>query len=123
MLSELYQLLCRLLADAGFTAYAEDSVPDHAVFPYVACRIEPPLSLHDTGSVHLTCWLRSSSAHAERLAAGDVLLSLIPSGGLKLPLSNGLAVLYRAESHPISYPECKGALGVCIRHGLRVLAC
>lgn len=120
MLTTLYRQLCTRLTDAGFTACAEDTVPGGAAFPFVTCRIEPPLSMHETGRVTLTCWHRSGTAHADRLAAADALIRLIPSGGLQLPLENGLAFIFRSGENAVAYPESPGALGVCVRHDLRV---
>lgn len=121
MLTTLSRQLCALLTDAGFTAYAEDTVPGGAALPFVTFRIEPPTSMHETGCITLTCWQRSGMAHVSRLAAADALLRLVPSGGLTLPLENGLAVLFRSGAKAVTYPESPGALGVCVRHDLRVL--
>lgn len=120
MLTELHQQLCRLLSGAGFTLYAEDTVPSGTAFPYVTCRIEPPLSMYESGSIALTCWHRSGIAHADRLAAADALIRLVPTSGLRLPLANGLAAVFRSDSRAVTYSESPGALGVCVRYSLRV---
>lgn len=120
MLTELYALLIALLTEAGFTAYAEDTVPQAAAFPFVTCRIGPPMSMHGTGSVTLTCHVRGDAPHEQRLAMADALIRLVPPGGMTLPLMGGLAALFRAEGQAVTWPEERGALGACVRHELRV---
>lgn len=120
MLTELYVKLMALLEGAGFTAYAQDAVPEDARFPFVTCRIDAPASMHETGSVTLTGWVHGEAAHARRLLLADALVSLVPPGGMMLPLDGGLAVLFRASEQAVAWPESPGALGACIRHGLRV---
>lgn len=120
MLTELYAKLTALLAEAGFTAYAEDTVPQEAGFPFVTCRIDAPVSMHERGCVALTCWVRGDAAHAQRLTLADTLVSLVPPGGMMLPLDGGLAAVFRAEGQAVTWPESKGALGARVRHELRV---
>lgn len=121
MLTELYRKLIARLTESGFTAYAEDAVPQDAAFPFVMCRIDAPSSMHEVGSIVLTGWTRSSAPHADRLLMADALVSLVPPGGLLLPLPGGLAAVFRTEARAVTWPENKGALGTCIRHGLRVI--
>lgn len=120
MLRELYRHLTALLEEAGFTAFAEDAVAPDARFPFVAMRIEAPMSMHETGSIILTSWHRGSAPHAERLHAADALAALFPAGGRLVRLESGLAVASPAGC--ASFPESHGALGVCIRLNLRVCA-
>lgn len=120
MLKELCAALIAHLAQAGFAAYAEDAVPQGACFPFATCRIDAPASMHEKGCVTLTCWVRGDAANEARLDAADALMSLVPSGGLLIPLDGGLAALFRAQGGAVSFPETKGALGACVRHELRV---
>lgn len=121
MLTELYRKVIAQLAEAGFSAYAEDTVPQDADFPFVTCRIDAPVSTHELGSIVLTCWVRGDAAYAQRLAMADALVSLVPPGGMMLPLDGGLAAVFRAQGQAVTWPESKGALGACVRHELRVL--
>ena len=121
MLTDLYRKLCALLAEAGYPAWAEDAVPSEAAFPFVTVAIRPAASLHGTGRVTLTGWLRGPARHADRLALADTLLKLVPGGGLKIPLESGSAVLFRGDRMNVEWPESPGALGVCVKHELRVM--
>lgn len=121
MLTELYRSVCTLLAEAGYPAWAEDAVPPDAVFPFVTVAIRPAASLYGTGQVTLTGWLRGPARHTDRLALADTLLQLVPGGGLKLPLESGLAVLQRGDRMNVEWPESAGALGVCVKHDLRMM--
>lgn len=121
MLTALYQQLCSLLADAGYPAYAADTVPPDAPFPFVTVEARPASTLHGTGRVTLTGWMRSGSRHADRLALADALLKLVPPGGRKLPLTGGMAVLFRGDRMNVEWPEAPGALGVCVKHELRMM--
>ena len=95
MLTELYRQLTALLAEAGYPAWSAEAVPSDAPFPFVTLQVRPASTLHGLGQVTLTGWLRGPCRHADRLALADALLRLVPSGGLKLPLTDGLAVLHR----------------------------
>lgn len=121
MLTELYRKVIAQLAEAGFTAYAEDTVPQDACFPFVTCRIGAPASMHEVGSMVLTGWVRGEAAHVQRLTLADALISLVPPGGMMLPLDGGLAAVFRAQGQAVTWPESKGALGTCVRHELRVI--
>lgn len=121
MLTELYRRVCALLAEAGCSAWAEDAVPPDAALPFVTVSIRPAATLQGTGRVTLTGWLRSPARHTDRLALADTLLRLVPGSGLKLPLERGLAVLYRGDRTNVEWPESPGALGVCVKHELRVM--
>lgn len=121
MLTELYRQLTALLATAGYPAWAADAVPPDAVFPYVTMEVRAPASPFGVGRVTLTGWLRGPVRHADRLAMADTLLKLVPGGGLKLPLGGGLAVLFRGERMNVEWPESPGALGVCVKHELRLM--
>lgn len=121
MLRTLYRELSALLEQAGFTVWAADAVPPDATFPFVAMEIRPAGSMHGTGWVTLTGWLRPPARHAERLAMADALLRLVPAGGLRLPLQGGLALLLRGDRLNVEWPESRGALGVQVKHGLRVM--
>lgn len=121
MLTELYRQLIALLKEAGVTAYAVDAVPPDAAFPFIALEIRPAASLHGLGRVTLTGWLRSHCRHADRLALADTLLSLVPPGGRRLLFQGGIAVLYQGSRMNVEWLESSGALGVRIRHELRVM--
>lgn len=120
MLTEMYQKLCALLTEAGFTVWAEDAVPHDAGFPFVTLKVEPPAPMQGSGSVVLTGWTRGGSRHRDRLAMADALLRMVPGAGFKMQLDGGLAVLQRADRLQVEWPESEGALGVRIRHTLRV---
>ena len=121
MLTELYGKICALLAEAGYPAWAEDAVPPDAAFPFVTVAIRPAASMHGTGRVTLTGWLRGPARHADRLALADALLKLVPGSGMKLPAAGGLAVLTRGDRMNVEWPESPGALGVCVKHELRMM--
>ena len=121
MMTELYRELAALLAKVGYSAWAADAVPPDATFPFVTMEIRPAASLHGLGRVTLTGWLRGPCRHADRLALADALLKLIPPAGLKLPMGGGLALLLRGDRMNVEWPESPGALGVCVRHDLRVM--
>lgn len=121
MLTELYRKLCTLMTEAGYPAWAEDTVPADAAFPYVTVSVRPAASLHGLGRVTLTGWLRGPARHADRLALADTLLRLVPGGGLKLPLEGGVALLLRGDRMHVTWPESPGALGVCVQHELRMM--
>lgn len=121
MLTELTRQLVTLLADAGCAAYAADAVPPDAAFPFVTFSIRPAASLHALGQVTLTGWIRGPGCHAARLALADQLLKIVPPGGLKLPLDDGLAVLHRGDRLNVEWPEAPGALGCMVKHGLRLI--
>ena len=121
MLTELYRQLTALLAEAGYPAWSVDAVPPDAPFPFVTLQVRPAASLHGLGRVTLTGWLRGPCRHADRLALADALLRLVPSGGLKLPLTDGLAVLHRGDRLDVEWPEAAGALGVTVKHELRLM--
>lgn len=119
MLTELYAAVFAWLAEAGLTAYAEDAVPDKAAFPYASCRIEAPLTMRDEGQLAVTCH-SADTAQAEKLDMADKLLRLVPTGGVKLPLAHGLAVLHRPDSPTAPQEKRAGVTGLRIRFGLRV---
>lgn len=121
MLTDLYAQLCALLSQAGYTAWAADAVPPDADFPFVTLEVRPAASLHGTGRVTLTGWLRGPARHTDRLAMADTLLKLVPAGGLKLPGPGGLALLIRGDRLNVEWPETSGALGVCVKHDLRLM--
>ena len=120
MLTEMYRQLIALLEAAGFTAYAEDAVPPDASFPFVTLRIEAPAPMQGSGAIVLTGWTRGGSRHRDRLAMADALLRIVPGAGLTLPLTDGLAVLRRADRLSVTWPENQGALGAQVRHALRI---
>ena len=121
MMQSLYRQLCALLADAGYTAYVADAVPPDAAFPFVTVDARPSPSVLGTGRLTLTGWLRSDCRHADRLAMADALLRLVPPGGRKLLSEGGLAVLFRGDRLNVEWPEAPGALGVCVKHELRMM--
>jgi len=120
VLTELYSQLVALLAEAGCSAYAADAVPPDAAFPFVTIEARVAATLHGTGRVTLTGWVHGNARHADRLALGDALLKIVPSGGRKLPLTGGYALLIRGDRMNVEWPETQGALGVRVTHGLRV---
>lgn len=120
MLSQLHQLLYAQLSALGYAVYAADCVPDDARFPYLTFQAEPSADPDGMGCVTLTAWCRSTAAHSERMAFGDLLMQVVPSAGLPLWLDGGLAVCWRQQQAAISYPAAKGALGVRVQHDLRL---
>lgn len=120
MLTEMYRKLHALLTEAGFTVWAEDAVPHDAAFPFVTLKIEPPAPMQGSGSVVLTGWHRGGTRHCDRLAMADTLLRIVPGAGLKMQLDGGLAILHRADRLQVEWPQSEGALGVRVRHALRV---
>ena len=120
MLTEMYRQLIALLEAAGFTVYAEDAVPPDAAFPFVTLRLEAPAPMQGSGAIVLTGWTRGGSRHRDRLAMADTLLRIVPGAGLTLPLTDGLAVLRRADRLSVTWPESQGALGAQVRHALRI---
>ncbi|MBQ2954278.1 MAG: hypothetical protein IJE07_12175 [Clostridia bacterium] len=121
MLTELSRQLTALLSQAGYRTWAADAVPPKAEFPFVTVEIRPAASLHGLGRVTLTGWLPRPCRHADRLSLADALLRLVPPGGLKLPCGDGLALLLRGDRMNAEWPESEGALGVCVKHELRML--
>ena len=121
MLTELHRRICALLAEAGYPVWAEDAVPPGTPFPFVTLSIRPAASMHGTGRITLTGWLHGPARHADRLAMANTLLRLVPGGGLKLPLDGGLALLQRGDRMNVEWPEAPGALGVRVRHELRMM--
>ena len=120
-MTQVYARLCALLKAAGYDAWAADAVPQDAALPFVTMEVRPAASLHGVGRVTLTGWMRSPARHADRLALADALLKLVPPAGLKLPLEDGLAILYRGDRMNIEWPENAQALGVCVKHEIRLM--
>lgn len=121
MLTELYRRMTTLLAEAGFTAWAADAVPPDAECPFVSVEIVPAADMHSLGRVTLTGWPMEMCSMARRLAMADALYTIVPPGGLKLPLESGLAVLTRCSRSQLQWVESGGALGVRIPFDLRVM--
>lgn len=121
MLTALYRQLTTLLTQAGYRVWAADAVPPEAEFPFVTLEIRPATRLHGVGTVTLTGWLAKPGRHAERLALADALLKLVPSAGLKLASDSVPALLTRGERVHVEWPESPGALGVLVKHELRLL--
>lgn len=120
-MTQIFERLCALLKAAGYDAWASDAVPQDATLPFVTMEVRPAASLHGVGRVTLTGWMRGPARHADRLALADTLLKLVPSAGLKLPLEGGLAVMYRGDRMNVEWPESPGALGVCVKHEIRLM--
>lgn len=121
MLTALYRQLTALLTQAGCRAWAANAVPPEAAFPFVTLEIRPAARLHGVGTVTLTGWLAKPCRHADRLALADTLLRLVPPAGLTLSPDGGLALMTRGDRMHVEWPESPGALGVCVKHELRLL--
>jgi len=120
-LTDLYDALLTRLREAGLTGCAEDRIPARTRYPFVSCRVNPPLTHQDTGSVVLTGWLREDARHEAQLLMADALLGIIPESGLLLSLTDGTAAVFREEGQAVTWPRQAGAAGVCIRFGLRII--
>lgn len=120
MLRELYGKVHAWLEANGLTAWAEDTVPEGTGFPFITCRIETPLAGLEGGLLTLTCWHRGRTAHADRLAMADRLNALVPTGGVVLKLTGGLATVTRADEQAVPCCGKGGAMGMSIRFRLRV---
>lgn len=121
MLQTLYQRLTALVQEAGYPCWAADAVPPDAAFPFVTVEVRPAATMHGLGRVTLTGWLRGPCRHADRLALADALLRLVPPGGMKIPLPGGLALMQRGDRLNVEWPESPGALGVTVKHDVRVM--
>ena len=118
MLTELYAALAALFGQAGATVYLVDCVPPQAAYPYVTLSADVPAAPDGMGTVTLTCWDACTSANANRLAALDALLALIPAGGLRIRLNSGTAALFRT-AEGASCVHAGPALGATLRLALR----
>lgn len=117
MLTDLYRDLCSRLAAVDCPVYADDCVPTNAPFPFVTLKAEPSLSPGGKGTLTLSCWHHSASAHADRLALADRLLACFPPGGLLLTLPGGMAVITPAG--PAGCARQDSARGCAISFSLR----
>lgn len=121
MLTDLAARLCSLLGSSGTPVYLADSVPACAEFPYVTLQFSPPLTPGDLASLTLTGWHWSHTGNADRFALADALLTLIPPAGLKLPLENGTAVIWRSRGRKVEGVRSGDALGLSIPFDLMLL--
>jgi len=88
------QALDTYLNGFGLDAYAEDSVPDNAEFPYITYRVVDP-EWHQKATFYVRVWFRSTS-NADLLEKADQITGDIGEGK-RLPFEGGLLVLW-AES-------------------------
>ncbi|MBR6667071.1 MAG: hypothetical protein IKL25_01700 [Clostridia bacterium] len=93
MLSHIFSALTDHLSRLTIPVYQADCVPEGAAFPYVTAEIAAPLTPVSAGSLTLTVWSRSSSAHTERLAKLDALHRLLPPRGAWLTVETGAITL------------------------------
>lgn len=120
MLTELHAWICRHLRAAGFTAWADDCVPEQADFPFIAFRFEPAAAFGAAGALHLTLWQSAAAPRGELLAAADTLLRIVPPEGLLLRLTDGAALITRSQQ---SDPACRkknGARTASLRFNLQL---
>ena len=122
MLTTLFEYLFGKLCTLGWPVYNADCVPHHAGFPYITMRISPPTAITGTGEMILTCWCSEDSPHAQRLSMADQVLGMIPSGGLRIPMDSGLAMIYRRTDDCAEFLESHGTLGARLRFDLRILS-
>lgn len=88
------QALDTYLNGFGLDAYAEDSVPDDAEFPYITYRVVDP-EWHQKVTFFIRVWFRSTS-NADLLEKADEITGDIGEGK-RLPFEGGLLMLW-AES-------------------------
>lgn len=113
LLTELFAALTRLLKPLNMPLYLADCLPRQTPLPYAAVSVDPP-GAEGPGRIELTGWVHSASAHQERLAWGDALLTCIPAQGLALRLEHSDVLLLRAKNVPIACEHGADALGLTI---------
>lgn len=102
MLNALLAALHDLLSQSGLPVYLADCLPPGTACPYALLDGMP--AADGRSALRLTLWCAGDAPHAQRLALGDALLTLIPAGGLHLRLPDGAVLLTRAADAPI---ECR----------------
>lgn len=85
------QALDTYLNGFGLDAYAEDSVPDNAEFPYITYRVVDP-EWHQKTTFFVRVWFRSTR-NAELLEKADQITGDIGEGK-RIPFEGGLLMLW-----------------------------
>lgn len=85
------QALDTYLNGFGLDAYAEDSVPDNAEFPYITYRVIDP-EWHQKAMFFVRVWFRSTR-NAELLEKADQITEDI-GVGKRLPFDGGVLVVW-----------------------------
>lgn len=93
MLSHIFSALHAQLSRLPYPVYMADCVPEGAAFPYITAEIAAPLTPAATGSLILTLWTKSSTAHYERLTHAETIHSLLPLRGAWLAAATGSILL------------------------------
>ena len=93
MLKSIFGALHDHLAPLNIPVYLEDCVPEGAALPYITADIRPPLSVHNGGSLTLSCWCQGDTANAQRLSQADLLLTRLPARGCPLAMDAGSVIL------------------------------
>lgn len=85
------QALDTYLNGFGLDAYAEDSVPDNAEFPYITYRVIDP-EWHQKAMFFVRVWFRSTR-NAELLEKADQITEDIGEGK-RLPFDGGVLIIW-----------------------------
>ena len=112
MMTELLSALHDLLSQAGLPVYLADCLPPGTACPYLLLEDMP--AADGRSALRLTVWCAGNAPHAQRIALGDALLTLIPMGGLHLRLPDCIAVLTRAGDAPIECRKEADCLGLSL---------
>ncbi|MBQ8556292.1 MAG: hypothetical protein IJ438_10540 [Clostridia bacterium] len=122
MLTKLQKAIMAHFSPGFERVYQPDCVPSTVAFPFLTVHVEPPCTPYGSGQVTCTAFY-PCTAHTERMAALDALLSRVPVGGLILPLEEGAAVLYRHQGGQAAFPAVeRGALAAQVCFSLKIYA-
>lgn len=118
-ITKIVAALYTFFSGFGIPAYAEDSVPDDAVLPYITYQIAVPEWRGKT-SIYARVWYRSTSFAAISAKVGEIDAAI--GEAFCIPVSGGAVYLYKETPFAQFMPQIGDLMLKCMYLNMSILA-